>query len=129
LKGTLDIARLTNELAELAVSAGRRHSVAVVLPLRDGMRDVAAEFLVEGPPFDPEKLKLTHHQVFLTDREIVFVFETEKGVATLAEIVAEPEFWTMASAWEHVMADQPRIGSTIYQWAGPGVDEHDDLGG
>ncbi len=116
VKTALDIPRLTELMTGLADRGQRQHTIAIVLPLREGMSEVAAEFLAEGPPFDPKKLGLARHQVFLTESEIVFVFETEKGLATLDEILAEPDFWTVASTWEHVMAGQPRIGTTIFEW-------------
>lgn len=49
----------------------------------------------------------------------------QAGVATLAEMVAEPDFWTMASAWEDLMAGQPRAGSVAYRWT-TGHAETDD---
>jgi hypothetical protein len=115
----LDVPRLTEQVSALESRASRLHSLAVVLPIREGMREVAAEFLAEGPPFAPETLGLAGHAVFITDSEIVFLFETREGLGTLAEIAADPDFWTVVEAWEHVMADQPRIAPAIYDWRAP----------
>jgi hypothetical protein len=111
----IDTGRMAEVMTKLAEVHGT-HSVAIVLPLRPGMRDVAAEFLAEGPPFDPRALGLARHQVFLTDAEVVFLFETEQGLSTLDEMLADPDFWTVARSWEHLMADQPRIGGAIFEW-------------
>ena len=68
------------------VRGEQEHSIAVVLPLREGMREVAAEFLEEGPPFDPEHLGLVRHQVFLGDSEVIFVFETVASLALVGDV-------------------------------------------
>jgi hypothetical protein len=117
MEPTLDIPhRLAEFMGSLGDRGARQHSIAIVLPLREGMREVAAEFLAEGPPFDPKELGLARHQVFLTDSEVVFVFEAKEGLATLDDILAEPDFWSIASAWQHLTAGQPRVGAMIFEW-------------
>ncbi len=116
MQPTLDIPhRLAEEMGALAAH-GTRHGIAVVLPLREGMREVAADFLEEGPPFAPEQLGLARHQVFVTDSEVVFVFETEGPLPELDRILAEPDFWSVAPAWEHLAAGEPRVASLAYEW-------------
>jgi hypothetical protein len=116
MRTTIDTNRIAMLMTEFASSGRRKHGIAVVLPLQHGMKEVAAEYLAEGPPFDLEALGLARHQVFLTDSEVIFVFETKQGLATLDEMLAQPDFWTVASAWEHVIAGQPRFGSVIFEW-------------
>lgn len=117
MQPTLDIPhRLAEQMAELEAHGPRAHSIAVVLPLRDGMREVAAEFLEEGPPFDPRELGLARHQVFLGDSEVIFVFETEASLATLDQVLAEPEFWSIVSSWEHLAEGAPRVASIAFDW-------------
>ena len=112
---TFDIGDLSGRVA-LLKSAGASTTVAIVLPLADGRCDVVREFLAEGPPFDPVRVGLRRHQVFLTEREAVFVFETVEGVETLERILAEPEFWDVVSAWEHCASEEPRIGTAVFEW-------------
>lgn len=117
MQPTLDIPhRLAESMAELESRSPKAHSVAVVLPLRDGMRDVASEFLEEGPPFDPERLGLVRHQVFLGDSEVIFVFETEAGLAALDQVLAEPEFWSLVTPWEHLADGDPHVAFVAFDW-------------
>jgi len=116
---TLDIPLLTERI-EAAVGHWRhRHSVAVIVPLREHVREVAAEFLAEGPPFDPGQLGLGRHQVFLGDREVVFVFESPDARPALERILSEPDFWSVLHPWEHLLADQPRVAPILYDWPEP----------
>ncbi len=113
----LDIpSRLAEAMGELAAGGTCRHCLAVVVPLREGMKEVAADFLAEGPPFAPEALGLARHQVFLTDSDAIFVFETDEGLTSLEQILAEPDFWTVAPAWEHLAAGEPRVATIAYEW-------------
>jgi hypothetical protein len=54
--------------------------LVAVLPLKPGARDRAEALLRERPPFDLELTRFDRHQVFLTNREVVFVFEGEGQV-------------------------------------------------
>lgn len=110
----LDIRRLAESALEH--HAERLHTVAVVLPLRKGTGDVVADFLAEGPPFDPEAVGLARHRVFLTESEAVFVFEAEEGLDRLERILGEPDFWTVLPGWEHVLDGEPRIGPAFFAW-------------
>ena len=69
------------ELAEHLASRLREEDAmsraVVVLPLREGASERAAQLLRSGPPFDPEEVGLDRHHVFLTDEEAVFVFESD----------------------------------------------------
>src|ERR1041385_1708701 len=69
-----------------------------------------------GPLFDPGEVGLESHAVFLTDRETIFVFETEQGVKALERILNEPEFWDVVSPWEHCMAEEPRLAAAVFEW-------------
>lgn len=111
-----DVAALTEGLANLRAKGGASRCLAVVVPLADGMHEVVREYLAEGPPFDPAAVGLTHHQVLVTDREAVFLFESDKGIETLERILADPEFWDVVSAWEHAAAGPPRLADELYCW-------------
>jgi len=117
----IDIAEVSDRLATLHANQVHRsdkahRSLAIVVPLADGRCDVVREFIEEGPPFDPGKIGLESHKVFLTDREVIFVFETEEGVKAFEKILAEPELWDVISSWEHCMSDEPRLASAVYEW-------------
>jgi hypothetical protein len=118
MEQTLDIPhRVADAMGALEGCSGKQHAIAIVVPLREGMREVASEFLAEGPPFDPKEIGLSRHGVFLTDSEVVFVFETEGNLTTLDRILAEPEFWSIVSAWDHLAAGEPRVGTVAFDWS------------
>jgi hypothetical protein len=118
----IDIAEAAHKLAALhqasAVGDGHRkhESLAVVVPLAEGRCDVVREFLDEGPPFDPGAIGLEKHAVYLTEREAIFVFETEQGVEALERILAEPEVWDVVGAWERCACEEPRVATAIFDW-------------
>ena len=120
---TLDVSQVGARLQALHQAAlhrapGTHECVAVVVPLVEGRSDVIREFLAEGPPFDPADVGLQSHAVFLTDREAIFVFDTIEGAQAFERILAEPEFWGVVPAWEHNLAEEPRVGAVVYEWRG-----------
>jgi hypothetical protein len=115
---------IISELAEhLAPLLGEEHAMSravVVLPLREGMIEQAAELLRGGPPFDPEAVGLERHHVFLTDREAVFVFEADTPDAA-ERLIGEGAFWSAASAWKDLVEGPPRPAENVYSWVRPHV--------
>src|SRR5215217_1182294 len=76
------ISEVAEELAGMKIgseSVGDR--VAVVVPIRKSKVDRVRELLEAGPPFDPERVGLGRHQVFLTDHEAIFLFEAAAGLS------------------------------------------------
>ncbi|MGH2995950.1 MAG: hypothetical protein ACRDON_07620 [Gaiellaceae bacterium] len=90
--------------------------LVVIVPLKAGMRERADGLLKDGPPFDLEKTQFDRHHVFVTDREVVFVFESDGSSPTLHLPGEDPGVWRAAKAWRQVMAERPRIASTAYSW-------------
>lgn len=117
MNGSLDLSRLAEQLAVLRRRRRGREAIALVVPLAEGRSEVVREFLEEGPPFDPREVGLSSHRVFLTEREVVFVFESEEGPAALERILAEPEVWEVAPHWQHHMAGEPRVGLAVFEWS------------
>ena len=118
----IDIAEAADKLAALhqASVVGPEHrkheSIAIVVPLAEGRCDVVREFLDEGPPFDPAAIGLEKHAVYLTEREAIFVFDTDQGVEAFERIVAESELWDVVGAWERCACEEPRVATAIYDW-------------
>ncbi len=110
-----DVGELEHELAALR-SHPHLHAIAVVLPLVAGTRDVAQAIIEEEPPFDIEALGLVRHEVLLTDREAIFVFETRAELPTLEKILSEEDFWLLVRSWEKIASDRPRLAEIAYSW-------------
>ena len=87
-----------------------------VLPLEPGARARAEALLREGPPFDLEETQFDRHLVFVTDREVVFVFEG-RGLSHTLELPAEdPALWEAAADWQACLSERPRVAVTAYSW-------------
>lgn len=116
MAATIEISKLAEQLVALNLPEDARQTFAVVVPLADGRAEVVREFLAEGPPFDPAGAGLDHHQVFVTDEEAVFVFETASGLKDLERLLAEPDFWDVVGAWERCAGSEPRVAAVAYEW-------------
>jgi hypothetical protein len=88
----------------------------VVAPLRDGARDEARRLLAGGPPFDPLTTPLERHGVFLTDREVVFVFEGPEAKEAVQGLASDPAMWRVAAAWREVLGGRPRLAENVFGW-------------
>ena len=93
--------------------------LVLVIPLKDGAAARAQELLRDGPPFELETTHLERHEVFLTDDEAVFVFETTGEAPALELEAGNPRLRRAAAAWREVMADRPRKAETAFSWERP----------
>jgi hypothetical protein len=112
---------IVSELADRLVAfrlgrIGANNRVAVVVPIRKQKRDKVQELLDEGPPFEPEASGLERHQVFLTDNEVVFVFEAAPGFS-LRQLLGDTSVLAGAAAWRDCLAGAPRVAKPFYSWA------------
>ncbi len=90
--------------------------LVAVLPLKPGARGRAEALLREGPPFDLEQTRFDRHQVFVTDREVVFVFERGGPGHTLELPAEDPALWKAAAGWQACLSERPRVAVTAYAW-------------
>jgi hypothetical protein len=91
--------------------------VAVVAPIKYGAYSEARKLIEAGPPFDPTVTPLDSHDVFLTDTEVVFVFEgvgVREAVEALLEDVA---VWQALVPWQQYLAGRPRLAEGLYHWS------------
>jgi hypothetical protein len=90
--------------------------VAVVVPLREGARVTARVLIEQGPPVDLEGTGLDRHEVFLTEREAIFLFEGVEPRAAVERLIGDAAVWRAAVAWRDVLGDKPRIADDVYAW-------------
>ena len=90
--------------------------LVVVVPLVDGARGRVEELLSQGPPFEIEATRLSRHEVFLTDREVIFDFETPGSEPPIALQAEDPALYGAAEAWRSVMAGKPRKAVKAFAW-------------
>ena len=113
------IAEIAERLAALQFGSAARHRTAVVIPLREGSFEAVQLLLEAGPPFDPDRIGLDRHQVFLTPVEAIFVFESRLGEHALEPLLELPELWQSAAAWHDHVVGPPRIAEDVYSWTRP----------
>jgi hypothetical protein len=95
---------------------GQMSRLVVVVPLKEGARARARALLDAGPPFELGDTAFDRHDVFLTEREVVFVFEAP-GEATTLELPADdPELWKAAAAWRECLAGRQRKAEVAFSW-------------
>ena len=90
--------------------------LVLVVPLREGTLDRVRELLAEGPPFELATTHLEHHEVFLTDREAVFVFDAPGETPPLELKAGNPALRAAAAAWRECMAGRPRKAEFAFSW-------------
>ncbi|HZT53833.1 MAG TPA: hypothetical protein VE995_05580 [Gaiellaceae bacterium] len=110
----LELAELVAELSAREATAAER--VAIVLPLRRGTAERARELVAAGPPFDLDDAGLERHQVFVSDREAVFVFEGPQAREALERLLRSPRVLGAATRWRECLAGPPRLAAESYAW-------------
>jgi len=110
------VAELSDRLGVLAADPSSMEKAAIVVPLKPGSKTAAEALLRNGPPFDPSRLGLVQHEVYLSDEEAIFVFQGLPSV--FAERLAEDEsFWNAATAWRPLMGGRARYADSAYSWS------------
>lgn len=104
-------------LAELAAEKRERASrVVVVVPLKPGAARRARELVRAGHPFDPGALAVERHHVFVTDREVVFLFEGADARAAVRQLARRPGVLKAAAGWAALLAGSPCVADETYSW-------------
>jgi len=117
------ISEVAEQLAALKLGRVRSNErLAIVVPIRKGKAEEARRLLDQGPPFDPKAVGLGRHEVFLTDQEAVFFFESATGFG-LSRLLGDRSVWACAAAWRDVIGGAPRVARPFYAWAA--VSPHD----
>ena len=110
------VAELSDRLAVLTGDPKAVETAAIVVPLRPGSRTEVEALLRNGPPFDPGKLGLVQHEVFVSEDEAIFVF---RGLpSAFAERLADDDsFWNAVTAWRPLVCGRARFAEAAYSWS------------
>jgi hypothetical protein len=112
------VGEIAERLAELQLGAKEEEPLVVVLPLKPGATEEVRALLDAGSPFDPAAIEgLERHEVFLTDSEVVFLFESSLSADALAALLSNSEIWQAAAAWQEHVAGPPRIAESMFSWS------------
>jgi hypothetical protein len=112
------LGELNGLLARLRAEHAARACVAVVVPIKRGAAAAARRLVEAGPPFDPERLGLERHHVFVSEREVVFFFEGASASAAV-ELARSPRALNAAVRWRGILAGRPRLAEEQFGWARP----------
>ena len=110
------VQEVADRLAGLRGDARRR--ATVVLPLKTGALAGVRDLVAQGPPFDPARTALTEHELLLTEREAIFVFETQSEEG-LAALLGQLDILSAAVAWRDLVAGPPLLATVAYAWERP----------
>ena len=109
------VSELASHLGALRHDRRLIERLAVVVPIKADAKPRVEQLLTQGPPFDPAHLGLVNHEVFLTDREAVFVFEGVPAVL-LQKSAGADSIWASAAAWEPLVDGSVRFAERAYAW-------------
>ena len=93
--------------------------LVVVVPLKVGAADRARGLLTGGSPLALEETDFRGHAVHVTDREVIFVFDSSGASATLTLPAEDAALWQVAVAWREVMDGKPRVARLAFSWERP----------
>jgi len=110
------LGELTDLLARLRTERAAPTRVAVVVPIRRGTAEAARRLVEEGPPFDVERLGLERHHVFVSEREVVFLFEGDGASAAVDALSRSPRVLNAAVRWRGILGGRPRLAEERFGW-------------
>lgn len=90
--------------------------IAVVAQLKPGARDEATELVSSGPPFDPREVGFDRHHVYLSEDQVVFVFEGGRLDELLKSVVTNARELGALRRWEPLLEGLPRVARETYSW-------------
>jgi hypothetical protein len=89
--------------------------IGILAEIRPGQRPALEALLREGPPFDPAAEGFEHHEVFLGDTDVVFLFDGPSARTQLQRMAATRSllgaFVKMSS-----LVSAPRILEQTFEW-------------
>jgi len=89
--------------------------LAILAEIRPGKRNELERVLAQGPPFNLQAEGFEHHEVFLGDTEIVFVFTGPGAAGQLERLASTPELARRMVRLADVVT-APRVLQQTYEW-------------
>lgn len=89
--------------------------VAIVAEIRPGKYKDLIRMLEAGPPFDLSKQGFDHHEVFVGDHDVAFVFTVPGGLSQVQRIAKEPDVLRELQALSNVL-QAPRLLQQTFSW-------------
>ena len=92
--------------------------IAVAAKIRPGKRAKLEQMLSEGPPYDLADAGFEHHQVYLGDEAVFFLFEGGSPVTTVKRLAAERSLMGHVVRMAGVLSS-PHLLAEAYSWDRP----------
>lgn len=93
--------------------------VAIVADLKPGAHEVAKALLAQGPPFELGEEGFDKHAVYVSEKEVVFVFEGEEVEWRLDDLVSDFFHGALQRSlerWRELVDGEPRVAEQAYAW-------------
>ena len=93
--------------------------VAIVARLAAGAQERARSLLREGPPLDLAGSGFDRHAVFVSDSEVVFVFEGDEVEWKLDDVVSDffqAHLRDALEQWGDLVEGEPQLAEEAYFW-------------
>ena len=89
--------------------------IGILAEIRPGQRPALERLLQEGPPFDLAAEGFEHHEVFLGDTEVVFIFDGP-GARTQLQRLAATRALLGAFVRMSSLISAPRLLEQTFEW-------------
>lgn len=102
-----------------AQRGGTMERVAIVAHLKEGGEPRAAELIAQGPPFNLAESGIVGHSVYLSSREVVFVFEGHQVEWIVDDVIDQPfhpDIRRALDEWRAIVDEPPRIAREKFGW-------------
>jgi hypothetical protein len=93
--------------------------IAIVAQLKEGSDRRAGELIARGAPFDLADTGIVRHCVYVSSREVVFVFEGHEVEWLIDDLIDEPFHYELQRAfneWRPIIQGTPRIAPERFAW-------------
>jgi CBS domain-containing protein len=93
--------------------------VALIARFDPEQAEQVRELLEEGPPYDLAESTIDRHAVYLSSREVVFVFEgpdVQWQVEDIADEFFHPAIRSTLADWRKLVDEEPRLGHPVFAW-------------
>lgn len=111
-----EIAALLQDAAGLA---GRPMTRLVVrVPVDPEHVERVRALVRRGPPYDLSEVPgLERHEVYLTDRDVMFLFEGADPGFAVERLMRDARVWSAFEGWDELVSGSPSVVEPAYSWS------------
>ena len=93
--------------------------VAIIARLKEGSEERATELVGAGPPFDLTDTGIVRHSIYISPREVVFVFEGHEVEWVVDQLIDDPfrhDLQRALDRWREIVDGKPRVARERFGW-------------